>query len=379
MTSGGAGHPGERILTRLESPKGNGAPPVLSVCIPTYNGAAFLAEAMKSVLDQNFAEFELIVVDDASTDATVEVATSFDDRRIRHFRNRVNRGLIGNWNRCVELARGTYVCIFHQDDVMMPGNLAAKVDLLDRNPRAGFVHSNVLQVGPQGELLSEWWSPRPPPEEVGVHAGARLLDQLLQGGNTVCAPSVVLRRDCLEALGPFDGRLPYTADWEMWMRVAAFFDVGYLREPLVKYRRHEFSETLKFQGADGLEHAYRAKALVLAKCGREIPAAEHRKGQLRRQYWGVALQAALRSAESEDYGEACRYLRAAAKFTGGEGASPPGAEDVRLQAARVELEQVRAELDRVRGRVAAMESSKFWNLRRAWFRLKRALHLPADE
>jgi glycosyltransferase involved in cell wall biosynthesis len=350
---------------------------VLSVCIPTYNGAPFLAEAMKSVLDQNLAEFELIVVDDDSTDATVEIATSFVDRRIRHFRNRVNRGLVGNWNRCVELARGTYVCIFHQDDVMMPGNLAAKVKLLERSPRAGFVHSNVLQVGPQGELLSECWSPRPAPDEVGVHAGVRILDRLLQGGNTVCAPSVVLRRHCLEALGPFDGRLPYTADWEMWMRVAAFFDVGYLPEPLVKYRRHPSSETLKFVGAEGLQHAYRAKALVLEKCGRNIPDAQDRKAHLRRHYWEVALQAAQRSGERGDDQEARRYLKAAETFAGGE-AELRGAADVRLEAAHVELEQVRAELERVRGQVAAMESSKFWKLRRAWFRLTRPLRRPEE-
>jgi hypothetical protein len=352
------------------------AAPVLSVCIPTYNGAAYLAEAMKSVLEQGGIDLELLMVDDASTDATVEIARSFDDQRIRHFTSGVNRGLVGNWNRCIELARGTYLCIFHQDDVMMPGNLAAKVDLLDRNPRAGLVHSNVLQVGPRGELLSEWWSPRLGPEDVGVQAGATVLDKLLHGGNAVCAPSVILRRACLEVLGPFDGRLPYTADWEMWMRVAVFFDVGYLIEPLVKYRRHEGSETLKFLGANGLEHAYRAKVLVLERCGKDIPGAEHRKGQLRRQYWEFAVHSARLHGERGDYREACRYLRAAETFVGGDGDPAPTAEDVRLPAALVELEQVRAELDRVRGRVTAMESSKFWKLRRAWFRLTRALRGP---
>ena len=129
----------------------------------------------------------------------------------------MNRGLVGNWNRCVELARGTYLCIFHQDDLMMPGNVAAKVTFLDEHPTAGFVHSNVLQVGPRGELLSEWWSPPLGPDDVGLQAGAVVLEKLLRGGNAVCAPSVVMRRECLDAIGPFDGRLPDTADWEMWI------------------------------------------------------------------------------------------------------------------------------------------------------------------
>jgi len=351
--------------------------PVLSVCIPAYNGASFLAESIKSVLDQSFYDFELVVVDDSSTDATVEVAHSFKDPRIRIFANQVNRGLVGNWNRCIELARGAYVCIFHQDDVMMPGNLAKKVGFLDESPTVGFVHSNVLQVGPQGELLSEGWSPRLAAEDVGLHPGAPFLDKLLRGGNAVCAPSVVLRRDCLDAIGPFDGRLPYTADWEMWMRAAVFFDVGYFIEPLLKYRRHQNNETNKFLGSAELEHAYRAKALVLEKCGRYIAGAEQLKIELARQYLEFALWEARISGQKEHYIEAWRYLTAGAGS--GTRSQASTEEDVRLQSALTELNRASAEIDVIRKRITAMESSKFWRLRRAWFRAKRALHLPGDE
>ena len=216
----------------------------------------------------------------------------------------------------------------------------------------------MFQVGPQGELLSEWWSPRPGPEGVGVRPGAAVLGQLLRGGNIVCAPSVVVRRDCLDALGPFDGRLPYTADWEMWMRAAVFFDVGYFIEPLVKYRRHAGNETLKFLGAKEREHEYRAKILVLQKCRRDIPGAEELEAELARQYQELTVGAATIRGEEGDRDRS---------------------EDARLQTLRAELEQLRAELDLVRGHITAMESSKFWRLRRAWFRLKRVLSLPADE
>src|SRR5262245_38069219 len=147
-------------MTR-RAPGGAPSSPMVSVCIPTYNGSAFVAEAIRSVLDQSLSDLELIVVDDASTDTTVEVAGSFADQRLRLVTSRVNRGLVGNWNRCVELAGGRYLCIFHQDDVMLPDNLAAKAKLLEANPRVGFVHSNVLQVGPRGELLAGSWSPPP--------------------------------------------------------------------------------------------------------------------------------------------------------------------------------------------------------------------------
>lgn len=352
--------------------------PSLSVCIPTCNGATYLGEAIASVLDQNL-DLELIVVDDASTDKTAEMARAFQDPRIRHYSNRVRRGLVGNWNRCLELARAKYVCIFHQDDIMMAGNLAAKVELLERNPRVGFVHSNVLQVGPRGELLSSGWTPSPDPGDAGVRAGAAVLDELLRGGNVVCASSVVLRRECLEALGPFDGRLPYTADWEMWMRTAVFFDVGYLVEPLVKYRRHLRNHTLQFVGADALEHAYRAKMLVLEKCGGEIPAAGQLGRYLAHWYWNLALEQAHACSEQGDYREVRRCLRAAETFAIEQDGGRDPNDETQLRAARVELEQMRNEVRAVRGRIAAMETSKFWTMRREWFRVKRALGLPADE
>jgi hypothetical protein len=91
------------------------------------------------------------------------------------------------------------------------------------------------------------------------------------------------------------------------------------------------------------------------------------------------MHSAQRHGERGDYREACRYLRAAEAFAGGEGGAGPAAEDARLPAALVEREELRAELDRLRGRVAAMESSKFWRLRRTWFRLTRAFRRPGRE
>ena len=103
-------------------------PPVLSICVPTYNGQAYLAEALESILQQTYASFEVIVVDDGSTDKTLEIVQAFAaaDVRLRVYQNPQQRGIPGNWNECVRLARGQYVCVFHQDDVMLPNNLARK-------------------------------------------------------------------------------------------------------------------------------------------------------------------------------------------------------------------------------------------------------------
>ena len=121
------------------TPAANGQPVKVSVCIPSHNGADFLPQAIESVLAQTFTDFELVVVDDSSDDASVAIARSFDDPRLRLHANPARLGLVGNWNRCVELARGEYIYLFHQDDVMEPDNLARKSSFLDEHPSAGFV------------------------------------------------------------------------------------------------------------------------------------------------------------------------------------------------------------------------------------------------
>ena len=101
--------------------------------IPTYNHATYLRESIQSVLDQTFPDFELIIVDDASVDDTPEIVQSFGDKRIRCYRNLKNIGQTPNWNRCLELARGEYITIFHDDDVMLPENLSMKVKAFENH------------------------------------------------------------------------------------------------------------------------------------------------------------------------------------------------------------------------------------------------------
>src|SRR4051812_49422897 len=115
--------------------------PAVTVAIPTFNRAALLREAIASVLSQTFGDFEVIVSDNASVDQTADMVASFADKRLRYHRNTTNLGLVGNLNRCLSLARGTYITVIHDDDRMLPTNLERKVAALQRNPRLGFVHS----------------------------------------------------------------------------------------------------------------------------------------------------------------------------------------------------------------------------------------------
>jgi glycosyltransferase involved in cell wall biosynthesis len=283
----------------------------VSVCIPTYNGARFIEGAIRSVLGQSFEDFELVVVDDSSTDETAAIIESFGaDARLRYYTNAVRLGMVGNWNRCVELSVGEYVCVFHQDDVMSPENLARKVGVLKSHPRAGLVYSKVEQIDAEGQAVEgyKFWTDSSPAEDF-VRDGQRFFEELIAGENLICCPSVIARRECYERLGPFDSRLPFTADWEMWLRVAVFYDVAYLAEPLMSYRWHADNETHNFvKSVRGLQQVYAAKRIVLDKFPARIPRAKERKASIAREYATVALHQVYHYYHLGQFDRARQYL-----------------------------------------------------------------------
>jgi GT2 family glycosyltransferase len=209
----------------------------VSVCIPTYNGATFLAESIQSVLAQTFSEFELLIVDDGSTDATVDIVRSFSDERVRLYQNEERLGIPKNWNRCLSFARGEFFCLFHQDDLMMPENLARKVQMLEAEPRMSFVHSGatLLVDDSAPSSLGNWIDEA---TEDFIADGMAYFRKLLFPGNVICAPAVMARRDTFLALGGFDEDLAFTPDYEMWMKASVAGCVGFLSDPLITYRWH---------------------------------------------------------------------------------------------------------------------------------------------
>jgi glycosyltransferase involved in cell wall biosynthesis len=228
---------------------------LISVCIPTRNGGRWLREAIDSALAQTHADFELLIVDDASSDDTVAIARSYADPRIRFESNRVALGLPGNWNRCVELARGAYVKFLFQDDTLEPTCLAEMVAILAAEPRVGLVFSRrrIVLENPR-DWAARWWKARCGDRIhnairplSAVNDGRVLLRRCLLHGlssNRIGEPTAVMvRKSCLDEIGLFDPRLRQIVDWEMWLRLMAHADVGFVDAPLVTFRVHAASAT----------------------------------------------------------------------------------------------------------------------------------------
>ena len=239
------------------------AQPRLSVCLPTYNGEAYVAEAVRSVLEQSYTDFELVVVDDGSSDRTLEILQTFDDPRLRIYQNPDRRGIPGNWNVAVGLARGEYVCVFHQDDVMLTDNLARKMALFDTDSSLSLVHSGAEVVVEAGapKHVAEW---REKAEADFVEDGGAYFRKLLLHGDCICAPTVIVRREQLAALGGFNETLGYTCDYEMWMRLCVEGRVGFIHDTLVRYRWHAANASHHYQYERGVEEFGRAMRAAVA-------------------------------------------------------------------------------------------------------------------
>lgn len=216
--------------------------PAISVCIPNYNYAGYLAECIASVLAQDFSDFELLIQDDCSTDEWEAVVQRFDDARIKVKRNATQLGFVGNWNACAARARGELVAVLHADDYFLPGMLRAAYQTFQTHPKVGLVFSAAQLVDAGGtptRVLK-------PFAENFVRASAEFLPELARG-NFIRTPTVMARRECYARLGGFSDKLSFTADWEMWLRIAAEYDVAYLVTPYAAYREHGRNATRAFE------------------------------------------------------------------------------------------------------------------------------------
>jgi glycosyltransferase involved in cell wall biosynthesis len=216
----------------------------VSVCVPTYNRAGYLAQALGTLRAQTFDDFELVVVDNCSTDGTAEFVGSQRDPRLRYHRNERNLGSRGNWNRCLDLAQGEFVAICHDDDLYAPDFLRRGVNVLDAHPRVAFVHTAARVIDPAGRPLRTYRAHR---GDV-VWPGTEVFLRFLAHSHDVVMSTVIARRACYDAVDRFTTEF-LCADMEMWLRLCLQGDVAYIATPLVSYRTHAESASLTMDPA----------------------------------------------------------------------------------------------------------------------------------
>jgi GT2 family glycosyltransferase len=213
----------------------------VSVCIPTFNKAGHLREAIASILAQRFGDFELIVLDDASTDGTPAVVEAFRDPRLRGLRHPQNIGLAANFSLCLAVAGCEYVVIFHDDDVMMPELLEREVALLDSNPDVVLVHCAAQLIDDRGRVFSAPPCPWPP-----VTKGSDFVRRYWSREDYgITMASAMLRRSVATGIGGFNTELKYSLDADLWQRMAFVGKVAFIGDRLISNRVHAGQATSK--------------------------------------------------------------------------------------------------------------------------------------
>jgi hypothetical protein len=219
----------------------------LTVAIPTYNGARHLADALRGVLAQQGVAFELLISDDRSDDETLAVTRAEAGDRARVVVNGERLGLAGNWNRCLALAEAPLVAVFHQDDVMRPGHLAAHAAAFDADPRLGLACSAADLIDDAGHVVAGMAVERGGLGPVDrTFAPGALLPELAVGNSLRCS-AVTIRGAVRAEVGGFDPSYRYALDWDFWLRVARRRPVAWLARPTVAVRWHPASETHQFK------------------------------------------------------------------------------------------------------------------------------------
>ena len=222
--------------------------PQVSVIIPTHNRATYLKGAIASVLKQTFRDFELVVVDDASTDETLEVVRSFSDNRIKYFRHETQRGGSAARNSGIVKSKCDYIAFLDDDDEWALEKLKLQIRLLDRTPKQiAAVYTGYAWIDRKsGKLVGK---------RIPTSSG-NLLSALYEGNCVGTTSTVVVRRVCFKTVGLFDETLPSFQDYDMWLRIARVFCFECIDQPLVKYYSHENKISTNFdalkKGADAM-------------------------------------------------------------------------------------------------------------------------------
>ena len=208
---------------------------LVTICVPAYNSAGTIGETIGSLVRQTYQNIHIIVIDNASTDNTVEIIKDFKDTRIfvvQHLQHLPYGEL--NWNRCFRYMHGNYSGIFHADDVYKPDMVAKQVEVMDTDSRIGGVFVQAEVIDETGEVTSK---PRAIPEyKDNILHGQDILLATMNHGNTLSTSSALFRTSIIRGESFRFDMYRDAADMDLWMRIARKSGIAVIDEPLMQYR-----------------------------------------------------------------------------------------------------------------------------------------------
>lgn len=215
--------------------------PKVSVIIPCYNAMKFLPKTVNSVLEQTYQNFEIIIVNDGSTDNIEQWVSTLEDQRV-HLVSQVNQGQSAARNTGIKHSSGEYIAFLDSDDLWNPQKIEKQVYLLDANPQVGLVYSWVSLIDEWEQPLGKVWETC---EEGNVWS------KLIEGNIIACGSVPMIRSSCIDVIGLFQKFSFACEDWDFWLRIAAHYPFKVVKQILVYYRAS--SGSMSRSQSDGLD------------------------------------------------------------------------------------------------------------------------------
>jgi len=209
--------------------------PRISVIMSVYNGESYLREAMESILNQTFADFEFIIVNDASTDTSLKIIQSYDDERIKVINNEKNIGLTKSLNIAIEQAQGEFIARQDADDISLPNRFEEQLRYFEQHPEVALLGTSIYIIDENGKILGK--------RALSVDPSKNFFQ-----GSWFAHGSAMFKNKVVHALGGYNELFRYCQDYELWLRIAKDYQVRGLAQRLYKLRFHD--ENVQFKKRD---------------------------------------------------------------------------------------------------------------------------------
>jgi glycosyltransferase involved in cell wall biosynthesis len=251
----------------------------VSIILACYNGARWIGKAIESILTQTYKDFEILIIDDGSTDNSKKIVNSYFDQRVRYFYQR-NRGFSAAVNRGIKESRGNLIGFIGQDDLWMPNKLELQIKYFSEHKYVDLVYSDFYSFNSKDRII------RIIKGASNDFSSKQEIVMQLFLGNFIGFETVLLKKKCFDEIGLLDERMVAFSDHDIWLRIAGSFKIGYLALPLVKKREH------KSQLSNAKEIVMRDEFLIVKKAIDRYPflkRVELRKLFLLYYAWGTYL------------------------------------------------------------------------------------------
>jgi glycosyltransferase involved in cell wall biosynthesis len=210
--------------------------PLVSICIPLYNSEKTIVSTIQSIINQTYQNLEIIIVDNASTDNTLHLVGKFNDSRITIYKNSMNIGAEKNFDKCIELATGDYIAIYHSDDLYEPEIVQKQVQAFQHNPSIGAVFTMADHINENNQVVGEFELPRELKNRE-IYYFSEIFTSILKNGNFLVCPSAIAKSEIYKELIPFNSeKFGSSADLDMWLRILERRPISILNKKLMSYR-----------------------------------------------------------------------------------------------------------------------------------------------